>query len=65
MDLPWYMLYDEVIVLEGCEPPRYVAVHVLGVLPIQQISVIGEDGDGLFCSSQVWSPIFQGLDYCQ
>jgi hypothetical protein len=65
VDLSWDVFYDEVIVLQRGEPSCHSAVDVLGVFPVQQVGVIGEDGDGLFHGCQVWLPIFQSFDHHQ
>jgi len=57
-------LDEEPVVLKEAMPAGCATIEVSGLFPICKIGVIGDDGKGVFCSSEVVAPVFEGFYYC-
>jgi len=55
---------DEVIVLKFCVPSHSSVVEFSRVLPECKVGVICEDNELMLPPCEVWSPVFQGFEYC-
>jgi len=57
-------LDEEPIILEETMPVSCATVEISRFFPICEIGVISDDGKGVFCSSEVVTPVFEGFHYC-
>ena len=62
MYLSRYMFYDEVIVLEFCEPPGDSPIDGSWCFPIGEVCVVCEYGYWIFRGREVGSPVCQSFD---
>jgi len=57
-------LDEEPIVLKEAMPAGCAMVEISGFLPICEVGVISDNGKGVFCSSEVMTPVLESFYYC-
>jgi len=57
MHFAWDVFDFKPVVLQFCEPSSDMSVYFPRVLPVREIGMIGDEGEGVRRPCKVWSPV--------